>query len=136
MNETGRDRARQAVADEMVRQDMGPVELSRKAGVDAGTAGDFLIGKRWPNPASRRKLAEALGWAAESIDRLARGEDPILADPAETVGTSTSEDAGVLLDMPPEALEGLGPAEREEVITAAKLSALATAREIRRRLGQ
>lgn len=107
-------------------------DLARAAGVDAGTVGDFLGGVRWPKGITKAKFAAALGWTPESLDRIERGDEPVSA---ETV-SSSDQDAGVLLDMPPEALEGLGPAEREEVITAAKLSALAKAREIRRRLDE
>jgi transcriptional regulator with XRE-family HTH domain len=120
------------VQDEMARRGWTNAELAREAAVDAGTIGDFLGGSRWPKGVTRAKLATAFGWTPESLDIVERGGEPV---PIETVGTPT-QDAGVLLDMPPEALEGLGPAEREEVITAAKLSALAKAREIRRRLDE
>lgn len=132
MADDNRRRVRQYVQDEMARRGWTNAELAREAVVDAGTIGDFLAGTRWPKGVTKAKIAAALGWTRESLDIVERGGEPV---GAETVAPSI-EDAGVLLDMPPEALEGLGPAEREEVITAAKLSALEKAREIRRRLGE
>lgn len=128
-----RDRARAQVNDEMVRQGLNPRDLARRAGVDFDTVADFLNGKRWPQSSRRNMISTALGWVPEAIDMLVRGEDP--RPDAETVRPG-DQDGGVLLSMPPEALEGLGPAEREEVIAAAKLSALRAAREIRRRLDE
>lgn len=130
-----RARARQRVSDEMVKRSLGPVELARVAGVDPATVGDFLNGRRWPQPGNRHKIAVALGWAPEGIDLLVRGEEPSGAGDHETVSAPTQDD-DVLLSMPPGALDGLTPAEREEVVTAAKLSALTRAREIRRRLDE
>lgn len=129
---TGATWARVRVNRELSARGWNVVDLAREADLDAGTVGDFLAGKRWPQIATRGKIAVALGWTADSIDRLAQGLDPVTAD-GETVGRG-GQDAGVLLDLPPEVLEGLSPAARDEVITAAKLSALQTAREIRRRL--
>ncbi len=129
---SGRDRARQAVAAQMSAFDWNTSDLARNAAVDVGTVGDFLNGSRWPQSATRSKLARALSWTSESIDLIVRGDDP-RQDDTETVGDAPQDDA-VLASLPAEALEGLGAAERAEVIAAAKLSALQTARAIRRRL--
>ena len=43
------------------------------AGIDAGTAGDFLNGKRWPRAASRTKIEAAIGWGAGTIERVGNG---------------------------------------------------------------
>lgn len=129
--QSGRDWVRQRVETELSNRGWNIADLAREAGTDPGTVGDFLGGSRWPQYATRSRIATALGWTPDSIALIERGAEPMPG----TVGTST-QDAGVLLDMPPEALEGLGPAEREEVITAAKLSALEKAREIRRRQGE
>lgn len=130
---TGTEWARVRVNRELSSRGWNVADLAREALVDAGTIGDFLSGKRWPQIATRSKIAGAVGWTPDSIDLLVQGLDPKLAD--ETVGPQ-DDDGGVLLDMPREVLEGLSPAERDEVITAAKLSALQTAREIRRRLDE
>lgn len=50
-------------------------------------------------------------------------------DPGSVPGAP--EASGVLLNLPDDLLEGLTPAEREEVLTAARLRALEKAREIR-----
>lgn len=130
------------ISSEMAQRGWNVSDLARIARIDVGTAGDILNGSRWPQRATQNKIEDAIGWARGTIYRWEKGlpagwdrhgDYPEVQDDSETVGAST-EDAGVLLDLPAEALDGLGPAEREEVITAAKLSALATAREIRRRL--
>lgn len=128
-----RGSARLRVQREMSERGWNIADLAREAGLDPGTVGDFINGPRWPQYATRSKISRALGWAANGLDQLADGEQPALA--SETV-SRPDLDMGVLLSMPPEALEGLGPAEREEVIAAAKLSALRAAREIRRRLDE
>lgn len=47
------------------------VELARKAGVDPGTVRALVAGRRWPNEATQEKLADALGWNADHLTRLA-----------------------------------------------------------------
>jgi lambda repressor-like predicted transcriptional regulator len=133
-NDEGRDRARRRINEELAKIPMSPTDLSRKAGVDPDTVADFLSGRRWPQVGNRHKIAVALNWTPESIELIVGGGEPVVAG-AETVGAD-DQDAGVLASLPPEALEGLDAAERAEVIAAAKLSALQTAREIRRRLDQ
>lgn len=130
----GRARSRLAVQDVLVELGLGPYEFARKADVDPGTLTDFLAGKRWPQPATRKKISLALGWPPQGIDMIARGE-PLPGSAEETVGT-LDQDAGVLLSLPPGALDDLSPADREEAISAAKATLLERAREIRRRVGQ
>lgn len=133
--ESGRAHARQRVANELAARQMNPAEFSRAAGVDNDTVSDFLAGKRWPQLATRSKLATALGWTPNSIDYLVDLHEPSVLDEGEVVRPA-DDDVPVLGSLPPDALEGLSPADRAEVIAAAKLSALQTAREIRRRLGE
>lgn len=132
--EAGRRQARDNAASELARRRWNVVDLARAADIDVGTAGDFLNGTRWPQRATQNKIEDALGWALGSIYRW---ENDLTSEAddrePETVGAN-DQDAGVLASLPPEALEGLDAAERAEVIAAAKLSALQTAREIRRRL--
>jgi hypothetical protein len=127
----GRANARAKIAEAMADRGWNVSDLARAANIDVGTAGDLMNAIRWPQRATQNKIELALGWSPGSIGSYQRGEEP--PPSSETVGTRTQDD-GVLLSMPPEALEGLSPADREEVITAAKLSALQTARAIRRRL--
>lgn len=129
MREEARGRVRAALGE----RGWTAAELSREARVDMGTVGDFLNGNRWPQVSTQRKIDLALGWIPGTINSIARGEPAPTT--AETVGDE-DQDAGVLLSLPPEALEGLDAIDREEVIAAARLSALQAAREIRRRLDQ
>lgn len=78
------------------------------------------------------QVEQVYRWKTGSLRAVLAGGDPVPLD-SETV-VPGDEDLGVLGSLPPEALEGLSPADRAEVIAAAKLSALQTAREIRRRL--
>lgn len=92
-------------------------ELGEAVDVARETVGNWETGVTSP----RNKLGKLRAVLGEELDGNVRPSD---------------QDGGVLLDMPREVLEGLSPAERDEVITAAKLSALQTAREIRRRLDE
>lgn len=119
-----RTRARKAARQQMANLGLGIGTLAQRAEVNEDTVSDFMSGKRWPRPANLAKIEKALRWPAGEIDRLASGE-------ASSVDVTPGED-GVLLNLPPSALEGLSDAEREEVIARAKASALRAAREIRR----
>ena len=130
MADDGRERVRERVQDEMTRRSWSNADLARAASVDAGTVGDFLAGTRWPKGVTRGKIAGALGWTPESLDRLERGEEP---RSAESV-SDQPQDAGVLLNLPPGAFDGLSLADQEEALAAAKAALLERAREIRRRL--
>lgn len=99
------------------RMGLTQAELGERVGAARETVGNWELGITSPRN-KLGKLREVLG---AELDGTVRAAD---------------QDAGVLLDMPREVLEGLSPAERDEVITAAKLSALQTAREIRRRLDE
>lgn len=140
----GRDALRERIKDELTTRSWNIADLAREAGVDSGTIGDFVNGVRWPQMATRSKIAMAFGWTPDSLGRIERGEPPVPATISRGTGTSevyeivgaVDQDAGVLLSLPEDALQGLTPAEREEVVTAAKLKALETAREIRRRLNE
>lgn len=120
-----RESARQAVRDEMARKQMSRAELARRAGVDVATINDFLAGDRWPRLTTLGKIDAALGWELGTIDRISRGGD-VNVSPVEQAL------AGVLLDVDPDAYGDLSPAERDEVVAAAKLTFLERARQIRR----
>lgn len=119
-----RDRARRAVRAVMSQRGWNPTDLAKAAGIDMGTAGDFLSGARWPRQKNQGKIETALEWKAGTIAEIEAGADPPGSVPAP-------EQGGVLLSLPPEVLEGLSPTEREEVVAAARLTALQKAREIR-----
>lgn len=101
------------------RERMGytQAELGEKVGAARETVGNWELGITSPRN-KLGKLREVLG---EDLDGNVSADD---------------QDPGVLLSLPPEALEGLGAMEREEAITAAKLALLEKAREIRRRLDE
>lgn len=68
----------------------------------------------------------------DRIDEIAaRRRTREVPHPGASVSPGRDDADGVLLDLPDEALQGLGEIEREEVIAAARLAALKKAREIR-----
>lgn len=127
-SDEGRAAARRAVSGEMSRRGWNPGDLAREAGVDPGTVGDFLSGARWPKLRTFGRIEAALGWEPGSITAHADG-----APPPSAVGDTGQDAVGVALDLPAEALEGLTPIEREELVAALRLRALEKAREIRSR---
>lgn len=123
------DAARASVVSALSELGINPSQLSRETGLDIGTIRDFLNGSRWPRPKSLSKIEAYFGWEPGAIENEARG----LSSPKRPSVSSDSDDAsGVFLDIDPSALAGLDDEEREEVLTAAKLTALSTARSIRR----
>lgn len=61
--------------------------FAASAGLDAGTVGDFLRGKRWANSATRRKIEAALGWPAGYVADLAQGyRAPERVDESDVAG--------------------------------------------------
>lgn len=125
--EDGRATARAAVLTELRRRGVSHRRFAAEAGIAPGTALDFVNGVRWPISATLAKIETYLGWPPGQIDNLARG----LVDP-DVTPSDHDDVSGVLLDVDPKLLEGLAPDERDEAITAAKLSLLSTARAIRR----
>ena len=90
-------------------------ELAAEVGVTKGSIRNWETGGIEPR-SSLARLEQALGVDLGSGGYVAPGE----------------QDAShVLLDLPDDALEGLSEVEREEVRAAARLAALAKAREIR-----
>lgn len=125
----GTERVRRAVEAEMSRRRWGIADLATAAGIDPGTVSDLLNGNRSPRITTYSKLDDALGWPNGTILAIGAGDDVSLT-------VRPDSDSSVLLDLPPEALAGFGPAEREEIQAAAKAVALERAREIRRRLAE
>lgn len=123
------DAARAAVVSALSARGVGTAELSREAGITLNTARDFLNGVRWPRARTLNKIETYLGWEPGRIENEARG---LPVSRAATVGPSAEDAEGVFLDIDASALEGLDDDERAEVLTAAKLTALSTARAIKR----
>lgn len=68
---------------------MDQAGLAREAGVDAKTVRALERGTRWPRDGSRVKIENALGWAGGSLDRIAKGDLPVLLDDAAQAGSAT-----------------------------------------------
>jgi len=110
----------------------------------ADQLGDRIRSARERKGMTQQQLADALGVARETVGNWETGVSTprnamgrlrdVLEDNLDGTVRTVDQDAGVLLDIDPTALEGLSPAERDEVLTAAKLAILERAREIRRRL--
>lgn len=88
-------------------------ELADLVGVSRETVGNWETGQTSPRNRMQR-LIEVLGSDF---------------DPGFVQGAGNAP--GVMLSLPDEVLEGLSAAERDEVLTAARLRALEKAREIR-----
>ena len=67
--EEGRRIVRANVASEMSKRGWNTADLARAAGIDLGTAGDFINGTRWPQIATQNKIEEVFEWSPGSIFR-------------------------------------------------------------------
>jgi transcriptional regulator with XRE-family HTH domain len=56
-----------------VAQKLGRGEIATAAGVDPGTVGDFLNGKRWPTLSNREAICAAVGVSADMVQAIADG---------------------------------------------------------------
>lgn len=79
----GKERARRNVRVLMVEKYKTQAALAEAAKVDAGTLGDFLIGKRWPHPSTLDGIERALGLQPDTIQGWADGRDPL---PTQGIG--------------------------------------------------
>jgi len=83
--EAGKSAARRAALAIMASRDWKPAALATAADVDPGTAGDFLLGKRWPKVGTLGKLDAALGLTRGTLAAI--GEElqdaPAPPDPVE-----------------------------------------------------
>jgi hypothetical protein len=70
----GQRRASSAVAAEMARREWNISDLVQLTGIDPGTIGDFLNGKRWPKIGTQGKIEKAIGWESGSIRGISLGE--------------------------------------------------------------
>lgn len=69
-------RATQAVAAWLAAHGRNNAWLVAKTGLDSGTVGDFLNGKRWPKIGNQGKVERALGWEPGTIRAVANGDPP------------------------------------------------------------
>lgn len=128
----GRGTARRNVEDELARRRWNVSDLADNAGIDVGTAGDFLNGTRWPQRATQAKIEAAFAWPAGTIRRWELGLDAEAPEPADDVPQHDPSDVLVLLA--PGALDGLPLAAREEIRAVGEAAMLARARQIRREM--
>lgn len=123
MDRSGQDAARNAAVAEMAARGWETIDLARAAGIDPGTAGDFINGTRWPRLTSRSKIETAFGWELGKLTRLAAGTD---------VRPQAHDD--VLLDLPKSAIKGLTDEGIEELKMKLRGQSYDIAAEIRARL--
>lgn len=90
----GEQRTREAALRAMSTQGYSAAALAREAGLDPGTVGDFLAGKRWPRREKLAAIERALMFADGTLSRMAEGAPgearPIMV---ERRGRLTPEDA-------------------------------------------
>lgn len=127
MNADRWDAVRAAVQADLASTGETPGRYAQTVGIDPGTLADFLAGRRTPKSPTQAKLESRLGWGAGTIANVVAGraEIPDVGGGAQTPGVSLDID-----------LSDLSPTDREEVIAAARLTALERARAIRRSLGE
>lgn len=133
LTKEGREAARSAVLYELAKRDLSPRTFAREASIAPGTALDFIKGTRWPIGQTLRKIEDYLGWSEGDLDLMAAGLIP--APVAPTAAPVIADADGVLLDVGREEFGDLTDQEFSEAITAAKLTLLERAREIRRARG-
>ncbi len=127
MNADRWDAVRTAVAADLASAGETSGRYAQRIKIDPGTLADFLAGRRTPKAPTQAKLEAALGWDPGTIANVIAGRSEV-----PVVGGAGEAD-GVLLDID---LSDLSPSDREEVIAAARLTALERARSIRRSLGE
>lgn len=121
-----RQAARDAIRRRMSAKGWNPSDLAREAGLTLSTVTELLSGVRWSRGRSLAAIDSALGWPPGTVEGIALGGTaPDVSPVEETL-------AGVLLDVSADVYRDLTPAERDEAISAAKLTFLERARQIRR----
>lgn len=73
--EENRTRARAVVASQMARLRMSRADVADRAGIDPGTLGDFLDGRRWPKAPTQGKIEDALELESGTIATVAAGAE-------------------------------------------------------------
>jgi hypothetical protein len=97
-------RAADAVAARMAHLEWNNTQLVAATGVDPGTIGDFLNGKRWPKLGTQGKIESALDWRPGTLRSIAAGGPA--PDPSAGVGAvgknPDSQDDSLRLRRPPQ----------------------------------
>lgn len=97
--QAGRDAARKAVMAAMARKGWNPARLATEAGIDYGTAGDFVLGKRWPKVATLGRIDAALGWQPGTLAALGEELGPLPAPTESTEGLRTVPSTELLEEL-------------------------------------
>lgn len=84
-------RAAHAVAAWMAHLEWNNTQLVAATGVDPGTIGDFLNGKRWPKIGTQGKIEHALGWPSGTLRAIAAGGRA--PEPGTDVGDAVQDGA-------------------------------------------
>lgn len=133
----GRAAVLRYVSSYMSRVGWNPGDLAREAGIDPGTAGDFLNGSRWPKIRTLGRIEQAVQLEPGMLVTLANasGDDVQsilgqLSGSARAVSGAAHDASRVQLDVG-DAFDGFTDAERDEAIAAAQAMLLQRAREIR-----
>lgn len=96
-------RAADAVAARMAHLEWNNTQLVAATGVDPGTIGDFLNGKRWPKLGTQGKIETALDWRPGTLRSIASGGPA--PDPTAGVGAvrqnAEHQDDSLRLRRPP-----------------------------------
>lgn len=90
----GRERARAAVSAALAEKQWSVSDLARRAGIDHGTAADFVAGDRWPIHKTQGRIEDALGWSPGTIDRLTHEAEPM--PEMETLHFTVETDDGAI----------------------------------------
>jgi transcriptional regulator with XRE-family HTH domain len=98
------DRARTAAYVIVRRGQLGlsQQQLAELAHVDTKTINSLETGRRWPQPKTRARIAEALGWTARSLQDITDGGEPTLLDEAGPPGEQAGDDqylADIMADL-------------------------------------
>lgn len=85
--------AARAVVWAMAEMTWNQSDLAREAGIDPGTLGDFLAGRRWPQAKSRSKIEQALHLNPGMLHNIAHmpGPGSFKSLPDETTDPDTEE---------------------------------------------
>ena len=113
-----------ALSAEMAAKGWTRAQLARQIGIDPGTLGDLLDGRRRPKAPTQGRIEAHFGWAAGTIAEVLADRANLPSQDSGRGGDTTT----LTIELP---LEGLDDVAREEVAAAARLRALEKIRELR-----
>lgn len=84
---------------QMRRLGMSRSDLARVTDLDLGTIGDFLNGHRWPRPATRVAISQALGWGPWDFAGYGIDGPPTEAEGPAAPSLHTASDSELLAEI-------------------------------------